>query len=212
VILAGCVVAAAAVLAAAKPASAQLGTTTCTDFLPPGNYGAVVVPEGQSCFAEGPIMISGGLWLSAGATVSFSEEGAPSKIGSIANGVHATDPASLQIHNMAIIGGVTSTGGSGPFGGPFGITWTTLEDNIISGNVTISGYDGFWSGFFRNHVYGTVKWNDNTVVDPDGNEIQTNTIWGNLNCTGNDPAPQSGDSGGLRNVVHGVETGQCAGL
>jgi hypothetical protein len=46
----------------------------------------------------------------------------------------------------------------------------------------------------------------------DGNEVVTNTIHGNLNCEGNDPAPQVGDSEGSPNHVTGVKTGQCVGL
>jgi hypothetical protein len=40
----------------------------------------------------------------------------------------------------------------------------------------------------------------------------TNVIRGNLNCSGNDPAPQVGDSEGEPNVVSGDKTGQCADL
>ena len=207
-----CAAAAAAVLAAATPVSAQSGTTTCTDFLAPGAYGKVVVPDGATCFADGPYLIGGGLWVSPGATVSFGSEESPGPIGSIFGGVHATDPANLQIHFTTIMGGVTSTGGSGPFGPPFDVTWITFEDNKIIGDVSITGYDGFWAGFFRNRVKGNVTWNDNVLVDPDGNEIQTNTIYGSLNCSGNDPAPQQGDSEGAPNIVYGGKTGQCVGL
>jgi hypothetical protein len=52
----------------------------------------------------------------------------------------------------------------------------------------------------------------NVVADPDGNEVVTNTIYGSLNCAGNDPAPQVGDSEGSPNHVTGPETGQCVGL
>ena len=37
----------------------------------------------------------------------------------------------------------------------------------------------------------------------------TNSIHGNLNCSGNAAAPQVGDSGGSPNVVSGRKTGQC---
>ena len=89
------------------------------------------------------------------------------------------------------------------------VTFNAIEDNVIHGGATISGYTGFWQGFFRNSVSGSVNFNNNTVVDPDGNEVQTNTIHGNLNCSGNDPAPQAGDSGGSPNNVTGQKTGQC---
>ena len=83
---------------------------------------------------------------------------------------------------------------------------------MIHGSVNISGYNGFWQGFFRNTVNGSVNFNNNVVVDEDGNEIQTNTIHGSLNCSGNTPKPQSGDSGGSPNIVTGSEKGQCKGL
>jgi len=98
------------------------------------------------------------------------------------------------------------------FGGGFAPTWNTLEDNQINGHVKINGYNGFWQGFIRNHVNGTVSFTNNTVLDPDGNEFVTNTIKGSLNCSGNSPAPQVGDSEGEPNVVSGSETGQCAGI
>ena len=34
------------------------------------------------------------------------------------------------------------------------------------------------------------------LSDPDGNEYVTDVIAGNLNCRGNSPAPQVGDSDG----------------
>jgi hypothetical protein len=83
---------------------------------------------------------------------------------------------------------------------------------VIHGGATIAGYDGFWFGFIRNHVDGSVTLQDNVLADPDGNEYVTNTIHGSLMCSGNSPAPQVGDSEGLPNVVTGRKTGQCAGL
>jgi hypothetical protein len=64
----------------------------------------------------------------------------------------------------------------------------------------------------RNSVSGSVNLNDNVLVDPDGNEYVTNTINGNLNCAGNSPAPQFGESGGSPNNVTGAKTGQCSVL
>jgi len=50
------------------------------------------------------------------------------------------------------------------------------------------------------------------LEDPDGNKYVTNTIYGSLNCSGNSPAPQVGDSEGNLNHVTGAKTGQCAAL
>ena len=193
--------------------AANSNATTCTDTLVPGTYKQVVVPAGASCLTfAGPVTIKGGVTVEAGATFVLGSEENPVHTGTISGGVRSQGAASVQIHFSTINGGVNLSGGAGPFGGPFGITWNTIEDSVINGSVNITGYDGFWQGFFRNSVKGTVNFNDNTVVDPDGNEVQTNTIHGSLNCSGNTPSPQQGDSEGSPNEVSGHKTGQCVGV
>jgi len=118
----------------------------------------------------------------------------------------------VQLHFVTINGGIDVSGGSGAFGGPFGITWNTIEDSRINGGVRIQGYNGFWMGFIRNTVNGSVNLNNNVLVDPDGNEYVTNTIHGTLNCHGNSPAPRVGDSQGSLNHVTGAKTGQCTSV
>jgi hypothetical protein len=212
--LVGGVVAALVALVVVVPAFAGGGSaTSCTDTLAPGTYQHVVVPDGATCITfEGPVTIRGGVDVGAGATFVLGTEENPAHTGTISGGVHSLNAASVQIHFSTINGSVDLEGGSGPFGGPFDITWNTIEDSVINGAVNISDYDGFWQGFFRNTVNGSVNFNNNTVVDPDGNELQTNTIHGNLNCSGNSPAPQQGDSGGSPNTVTGSATGQCVGV
>jgi hypothetical protein len=196
---------------AAKGATAA-NSTPCTDFLAPGSYGRVVVPAGASCFSDGGVTIRGGLYVEPGATFVLGDETIPGDNGTITGGVHATSPANLQIHFMTINGGVESHGGSGPFGGPFGVTFTTIEDSQINGGVSMTGYDGFWMGFIRNHVNGAVNLSDNVLLDEDGNEYVTNTIHGSLSCFGNSPAPQIGDSEGSLNHVTGAKKGQCSAV
>ena len=200
-----------ALVLAGLPAQAQAAnrTTICTDVLAPGTYQTVIVPEDAVCLSDGPVTIRSGLFVESGATFLLGSEENPVDTGTISGGVHATDPMNLQIHFTTINGGITSHGGSGPFGGPFDVTWTTIEDSVVNGSVTIDGYDGFWMGFIRNDVHGSVNLNDNVLVDLDGNEYVTNTIHGSLNCTGDSPAPQIGDSGGEPNDVTGRKTGQC---
>jgi hypothetical protein len=192
--------------------------TTCTSTLAPGTYGTVTVPAGATCLiGAGPLTINGGLVIEAGGIFIFGDEESPNVNATINGGVVAVNANSVQIHFSTISGGVVLLGGSGPFPGPFDFgggfapTWNTLEDNTINGRVVIDGYNGFWQGFIRNTVNGSVNFNNNTLVDPDGNELVTNTIHGNLNCSGNDPAPQVGDSEGAPNVVSGNKNGQCAG-
>src|SRR4051794_8912923 len=124
--------AAFAVGIAANGATAASGTT-CTDFLAPGSYGRVVVPAGASCFSDGGVTIGGGLYVQPGATFVLGSEDAPGDNGTISGGVHATNPANLQIHFMTINGGIESQGGSRPVGGPLGVTWATIEDRQING-------------------------------------------------------------------------------
>jgi hypothetical protein len=200
-----------AALLVCLPAGAARGTA-CTDMLAAGTYQKVVVPAGATCLSEGPVTIRGGLFIEPGATFVLGSEENPTPTGTISGGVHATDPASVQIHFTTINGGIDVRGGSGPFGGPFDVTWNAIEDNQINGRVVVSGYDGFWFGFIRNHVNGSVNLNNNVLADPDGNEYVTNTIHGSLNCTGNSPAPQIGDSEGSPNQVTGARTGQCSNL
>jgi hypothetical protein len=194
------------------PAGAAGASTACTDVLSPGTYQKVVVPAGAVCLSEGPVTVRGGLFIEAGATFVLGSEENPVDTGTISGGVHATNPASVQIHFTTINGGIDVRGGSGPFGGPFDITGNAREDNQIHGRVTVDGYDGFWFGFIRNTVRGAVNLNNNVLLDPDGNEYVTNTIYGSLNCAGNSPAPQVGDSEGSPNQVTGRKTGQCANL
>jgi hypothetical protein len=198
--------------ATAGVAGAGSSTTTCNGVLAPGTYQRVIVPADGVCLSDGPVTILSGLFVGPGATFVLGSEDNPVNTSTIGGGVHATNAASVQIHFTTIRGGVDIHGGSGPFGGPFDVTWTTIEDSQINGSVTIEGYNGFWMGFIRNTVSGSVNLNDNVLADPDGNEYVTNTINGSLNCAGNSPAPQIGDSEGSPNNVTGAKTGQCASL
>jgi hypothetical protein len=206
--------ASAAALSMGLPAVAGAGpdVATCTGVLAPGTYQKVIVPGGAACFSDGPVTIRSGLFVEAGATFVLGSEEAPGNNGTISGGVHATGAANVQLHFVRINGGVDIRGGAGPFGDPFGVTWNTIEDSQINGDVTIQGYDGFWMGFIRNNVNGSVHLNDNVLADPDGNEYVTNTIHGSLQCSGNSPAPQVGDSEGLPNQVTGQKSGQCTNV
>jgi hypothetical protein len=161
--------------------------------------------------SEGPVTIRGGLFIRSGATFVLGSDESTGSTGTISGGVRARNAASVQIHRATIKGGLRVHGGSGPGEEP-NVNFNAIEDNHISGGAIVEGYNGFWFGFIRNHVRGSVKLNNNVLVDPDGNEYVTNTIKGNLVCHGNSPAPQVGDSEGQPNVVTGRKIGQCARL
>jgi hypothetical protein len=188
------------------------GSTTCNGTLAASTYQRVVVPQDGVCLSDGPVTIQAGLFVQQGGTLVLGSEENPVHTATISGGVHATNAMNVQIHFSTINGGIDIHGGSGPFGGPFDVTFNTIEDSTINGGYTEAGFDGFWNGFIRNNVHGSVNLVGNTVADPDGNEVVTNTIHGNLNCQGNDPPPQVGDSEGSPNHVTGRETGQCVGL
>ena len=202
---------ATAFVVAAGPAGAA-SATTCNGELAAGTYQRVVVPAGGVCLGEGPVTIRAGLFVEEGATLVLGSEENPVHTATISGGVHSANAMSVQIHFSTINGGIDLHGGSGAFGGPFEVTWNTIEDSVINGGYTEAGYDGFWNGFIRNTVHGPVNLFGNVIADPDGNEVVTNTIYGSLNCAGNDPVPQVGDSEGSPNHVTGPETGQCVGL
>jgi hypothetical protein len=199
---------AAAVIVAMPATAVVVNTTTCKGTLASGTYDRIVVPMGATCLSDGPIMVSRGLYIGQGATFVLGSEES-SNTGVISGGVHAVNAANVQIHFATIWGGLDVRGGFGPFGGPFDVTWNTIEDSVIHGGAVVSGYNGFWAGFIRNTVYGNVNFSNNVLADPDGNEVVTNTIYGNLNCEHNNPQPQVGDSEGNINTVTGRKTGQC---
>ena len=124
----------------------------------------------------------------------------------------------MLVHNNQIGGNVTQSGGGGgvtcatqPLGPNGPPAYSTYEDNAIGKNASITEVQTCWMGFIRNNVSGNVNYQNNVTADDDGNEVVTNTVARNLNCSGNSPAPQFGDSGGIPNTVSGHANGQCAG-
>jgi hypothetical protein len=179
--------------------------STCNGTLASGTYHKLVVPVGAICDGtEAKINVRGGVRVHEGGTFILGSEELGADTGKIRGGIRAKAPASLQVHFADIKGGLRMRGGNGFF--------STVEDNVIRGKATINGYSGFWLGFIRNKVRGTVKLSNNVMDDPDANEYVTNTIKGNLVCHNNSPAPQVGDSQGEPNVVSGRKVDQCAGL
>jgi hypothetical protein len=90
--------------------------------------------------------------------------------------------------------------------------YATFEDLSVGGNATIANWQSCWLGLFRTTVGGNVHFHDNVTFLSDGNEVQTNIVSGNLDCHGDNPAAQQGDSGGSPNIVLGHATGECKAL
>jgi hypothetical protein len=132
--------------------------------------------------------------------------------------VNATNPLGVIIH-LSTIGGdaIQSGGGGGVNCTPSGVfakfqspVYSDYEDNTIGGNLRVTGLSSCWLGGLRNKVGGSVTYSDNTLADPDANEILTNKIAGNFICSNDSPVMEYGDSQGSPNVVGGFATGQCA--
>jgi hypothetical protein len=168
-----------------------------------------------------PITVNGPVSVdSNGALVIGSETPYGPLLSSIAGPVRATDPSTVQIHNTAIGGPVILQGGGGanpvldaaglPFGPPFGYNFNDLEDNVISGPVSETGYDGIWSGVLRN-VMGPLTFSNNSEAPAiDEYDIGSNRINGPATCSGNDPAPNMGQSAGAPSIVSGPTRGDQA--
>ena len=132
--------------------------------------------------------------------------------------VVATDPLGVILHLTAVGGDASQAGGGGglsctptgifaKFGSP---VYSDYEDNTVGGNLRVTGLTSCWLGGLRNKVGGSVTYADNTLADPDANEILTNQIAGNFLCSNNSPVMEYGDSQGSPNRVGGFATGQCA--
>ena len=134
----------------------------------------------------------------------------------------SNDPLGTVVHNSTIRGNVIQNGGGagtgcnnvGIFNKYFGLPeWSDYASNTIGGNFVVNGLDTCWNGSMRNIVRGNMVVTNNTggvfFGAADATEFATNTVYGNLNCSGNNPAVQLGDSDGSPNQVAGNATGEC---
>jgi hypothetical protein len=157
-----------------------------------------------------PIMVGGPLSVEPnGAVVIGSETPGGPLVSSIGGPVRGTDVSTVQIHNSALGGPVNLQGGGGSNAilndlGFAMYNFSDLEDNVISGPVTINRYAGIWAGVIRNHIAGGLTFTNNTNMDEF--DIGSNVIAGNANCSGNNPAVNTGGSPGAPNTVSGHNT------
>jgi len=135
----------------------------------------------------------------------------------VGGSIIAKDATAVVVHLVVVGKGVTMSGGGGgvscsgslppPLSGP---PYGDFEDMIIGGGLTITGWQSCWLGFVRDTITDDVDFNNNVTSDPDGNEMATNSIRGDLKCARNNPSPQIGDSAGSLSNVFGHARGQCA--
>jgi hypothetical protein len=175
-----------------------------------------VKPSGQliAAFAGSNLQVKGNVTVGLGGLLvlgcnlsSFDCETAPGNAtGQIGGKLTSNGGKALIIHSSTIKGVVSFTnGGAGCEEEEF----SAFEDSNFGSTVSITKVNTCWLGFIRNQVAGSVTYNNNTSVDPSGNEIVGNRIGGDLKCMGNTPPPQAGFSNTAPNLVAGVRTGQC---
>ncbi len=134
--------------------------------------------------------------------------------------VRGSQALAVLVHASTIRGDASLRGGGGgvtcavPATGIFAAlqspVFSDFEDNTIGGALTVTGLQTCWLGALRNHVRGNVVDANNTMADPDANEILANLVDGSIACFNNSPAVQYGDSAGSPNQVRRHAFGQCA--
>jgi hypothetical protein len=131
-------------------------------------------------------------------------------------GVTGNGASSVQIHNADISGPVRIDGGGGHntivdlLSGGFPGNFNDLEDDTISGGVSVVGYGGVWMGVIRDTIRGPFTFAGNTQAVPDEYDIGSDTIYGPATCSGNSPAPNLGGSPGGPSTVFGPVRGDQA--
>jgi hypothetical protein len=144
-----------------------------------------------------PITVGGSLSVQSNGVVVIGFETPHGPLLSTIGGrVSGNGAASVQIHNSSIGGPINLQGGGGG-----GFNFNDLEDNVISGPVTINNYVGVWAGVIRNQIAGGLTFTNNSNMDEF--DIGSNVIAGNANCSGNNPAVNTGGSPGAPNTVAG---------
>jgi len=128
-------------------------------------------------------------------------------------------------HNTTVGGNIEQHGGGGGFTcdtspgvfGAFGSpVFSTYEDGVVGGNLSITNVNSCWLGTARMAIHGNASYVNNQLADPDAIEIVSNDIHGNLSCRGNSMTWDSGDLSDALfprfpqpNTVDGKRSGQC---
>ena len=136
---------------------------------------------------------------------------------SVGGNLIARHALGIVVHASTIGTNVVERGGGGGVScTPKGIfaafkspVYSDYEDNLVGGNLTVTGLRSCWFGALRNNLRNSALVAGNTVADPDAMEVVSNTVRRSLSCLGNRPAVQYGDSVGTPNVVRRWATGEC---
>jgi hypothetical protein len=190
--------------------------------------GNVTVAPGASFNASthSALAVGGNVTAGAGAFVQLGctdahpcDDGQPGTPGAdhVRGNVTLHQVYDAAVNGVTIDGNLTSNGGGAGLATDQFIPFS-VKDDVIHGNVVVSGLTTTWFGVIRSEVGGNVVLTDITLADPDGNEVVNNTIGRNLVCHGDSPTPQLGDAvegappGYGPNTLGGRGVGQCASL
>ena len=174
-------------------------------------------PEGDANW-----LVNGNIGVGDGATLLFGCEPAVNCVNTthdvVKGNVSAEGALGVILHSSIIGGNVTYAGGGGgvncnPGFGPFAFgVYSDSEDDIIGGNLTVSGLRSCWFGQFRNIIMGSDTVTQNRFADPDATEISNNEVLGSLTCFNNTPDAQFGNSAQPPSVVIGAIRGECKAI
>ncbi len=174
-------------------------------------------------YVTGNVSVGSGAVLGLGCAPSICTDSTNDSVG---GNILANQALAVIVHGVTIGGSAVVTGGGG------GVTcdppplfetdpqlagtpaYGDFENNVIKGNLTVTGLQSCWFGALRDQIGGSFTYNNNTFADPDASENLSSTIAGNLICLNNVPAVQRGDAGPPQvtppNVVRGAALGECA--
>lgn len=164
--------------------------------------GGDVVVRGGAILALGCSPGAIGLTPPCGSTVTHD---------SVGGNIVGRAPLTMYLTALRVGGSVISSGG-GPGASRHPYVNFAIKENRIGGELRVSGWRGTWLGLLRNTVRRNTVLTGNAAADPDAVELAGNTFLGDLQCTGNSPAPKLGDSKGTLSTVAGRALGQCAGV
>ena len=209
------------------PGSALLATFGETNF-EPGSPASTLTVDGSVSVQSGGTLLLGCFATSfpcfddpmAGPDHSPTLNSA-AKVG---GNLMSTEPLGVIVHDGTVRGNVSENGGGGgvtcdpsgafaAFGSP---VYSDYEDSSVGGWMSISGLSSCWLGVARVHIGQSLTVTNDQLLDPDAIEILSNTIGGNLSCSGNRMVWDSADLTNdlyprvwLPNSVGGKRMGQC---
>lgn len=172
------------------------------------------------------VLVGRGAVLGLGWNSAAGPDGGALGLDTVGGSIIASQPLALQIGGVTIGRNLISIGGGVLSSSAADFRNFPIKDNVIGGDLVVSGWQGGWMGVIRNTIGGNaiIAFNRSSSseagpgTDSDSTEIMSSfgspqTIGRNLICIGNLPAAQVNPSdGGAPNVVQGRAIGQCAGL